>query len=387
MKTYQYRLYPKQPQKKRFQKMTEESTGLWNFLLKKSNEQYRQTGKGIISWYQLQQLCKEYSTSHLYSQTKQDVSRRLAKSFQLFFSKLKKKQYAKPPRFKKESASLTYPQSGFKIVGNKLWVSKLGNIPIVLHRSMSGDIKTLTIKKNRAGQYHAFFSCDIDEKKESAPDTEVGIDVGIERFATFSDGTIIENPRFLSKRQRRLKKLQRSLSRKKKGSNNRQKAKHLLAVAWQHYDDTKRDFLHKQTTKIVSQYRMIAVEDLNIKKMLQNGSSRRLHRSIAEASWNKFVSLLDQKAIMRSGRLIRIDPYNTSQICSGCGNIVKKPLGVRMHECSCGLSVHRDLNAAINIADRAGLARIHACGDKTSVADSTSAASPVMEARTKTGAL
>jgi putative transposase len=391
MKTYQQRLYPKLSQTKRFQTMTDEATALWNFLLQKSNEQYQKTGKGIVNWCELINLSKDFPTPHLHSHVKQNVSRRLARSFTLFFAKLKKGQRAKPPRFKKETESLTYPDgygNGFNITGNKLWVSKIGNIPIVLHRPFGGNIKTLTVKRNRAGQWYAFLSSDITERFEREESKEAGIDVGIERYATFSDGTVIENPRFLFKHQKRIKRCQRDVGRKKKGSKNRQKARHRLAVAWQHYDDAKKDFLHKQTTSITSHYQTIAVEDLDIKKMLENDRPRGLHRSIAEASWGSFILLLGQKATMRSGQVIKVPAANTSQECSGCGRKVSKDLSIRRHDCpDCGLSVHRDLNAARNIAGRAGLARTYACGDKTSVAGITSAASPVVEARTITGAL
>ena len=368
--------------------MLVESTKVWNGLLEKSNEQYRLIKKGITNWYDLQQLSKTIKTIHLHSQSKQDVTRRLARSFVLFFKKIKMDKKARSPRFKKETMSITYPQSGFHITGNKLWVSKIGNIPIVLHRSLSGNIKTLTIKKNRAGQYYAYFSSDIIEKKEPAPeDSEVGIDLGCNKFVQFSDGDSINKPQFLLDILHKITKLQRQVSKKKKGSSNRRKAIHKLNRGWQYYDDSKMDFLHQQAANITADYRTIAVEDLDVRNMLVKQAPRSLHRNISDASWNKFVMLLEEKAVIRSGNIKKVDPRNTSKDCSWCGETVPKQLSDRIHDCpNCGLKIDRDLNAAINIAHRAGLARIYACGDTTSTAGSIPAASLVVEARTITRA-
>ena len=258
----------------------------------------------------------------------------------------------------------------------------------MLHRSLGGNIKTLTIKKNRAGQYYAFFSSDIVETKEPAPeDSEVGIDLGCNKFVQFSDGDSINKPQFLLDILHKITKLQRQVSKKKKGSSNRRKAIHKLNRGWQYYDDSKMDFLHQQAANITADYRTIAVEDLDVRNMLVKQAPRSLHRNISDASWNKFVMLLEEKAVIRSGNIKKVDPRNTSKDCSWCGETVPKQLSDRIHDCpNCGLKIDRDLNAAINIAHRAGLARIYACGDTTSTAGSIPAASLVVEARTITRA-
>lgn len=389
MKTYQFRLYPTTKQQKRLLANYREAKITWNALLEQSKEQYKTTGKGIIRNFDLQNLLPTMQRQHLHSHARQNVSKRLADSFTLFFSKRKKgDKKARPPRFKSRVQSITYPDGlgkGFKICGNKLWVSKIGNIPIVLHRSMSGDIKTLTIKQNDAGQWYAFFSSTFVEKKKQAPDNKVGVDVGINTFAMLSNGDKIENPRLLQQHSARIKKAQRSLSRKKKGSNNRRKARLLLAKRWQQYDDATTDFLHKTSHDLAKQYRHIVFEDLNIQGMLSGKGRRGLHRSIQEANWGKFFSFTGQQAVMRQGQVEKVVAKGTSQECSGCGRVVKKSLGDRVHNCSgCGLCIDRDLNAAINIEARAGLARSHACGDSTSVAGSFPVASCVEEAGTIT---
>lgn len=384
MKTYQFRIYPSLKQQKRLFACFVEAKDTWNSLLSSSNAQYEKTGKGVVRNYDLQKFLSALPRNHLHSHSRQNVAKRLADSFALFFSKRKSgDKKAMPPRFKKGVYSITMPDGlnkGFWVVGNKLKVSRIGNIPIVLHRSMKGDVKTLTIKHNKAGQWYAFFTSTIVEKKRKAPNVSVGVDVGLATFAMMSDGTTIPNPRHIRHHECRIKKLQKGLSRKVKGSKNRLRQKKRLAVAWQRYDDTKKDWLHKQSLLLAKKYRVIAVEHLSITNMVKNHC---VARSISDANWGTFISLLDQKAVMRQGRVIKVDAKGTSQECSTCGRIVKKDLSVRTHDCpQCGLLIDRDLNAALNIERRAGLARSHACGDHASTSNKLLVASAVGEART-----
>ena len=187
---------------------------------------------------------------------------------------------------------------------------------------------------------------------ETKPVTNpVGIDMGISKRLTLSDGETVEKREIDRKK---IIRLQRSVSRKVKGSNNRSKAVSLLAKEWQRVSDKERDCLHRLTAEIARMYDFIAVEKLRTKNMLRNGN---LAKSIQEQTWGKFITLLDEKAESAGGKMTEVDPGGTSQECSTCGAAVKKDLSVRTHKCDCGYEADRDVNAAINILHR-GLASI-----------------------------
>lgn len=178
----------------------------------------------------------------------------------------------------------------------------------------------------------------------------VGIDVGILNLAALSDGTTQKAPRHYRKREKRLAREQRSLSRKEKGSNNRRKQASKVAKTYRKIVRKRRDLLHKLSRSIVEKHDLIIVEDLKITNMVKN---RHLAKSIADASWGTFISILFYKAEEAGGRVIKVDPRHTSQVCSRCGNKVSKKLSTRIHRCPhCGLIMDRDVNAAINILGR-----------------------------------
>jgi putative transposase len=232
----------------------------------------------------------------------------------------------------------------------------------VLHRIPKGKVKTLTIKINKAGQWFAIFTCEVDVKPVKYTSSEqVGIDVGIENFATISNGVIIENPQYLIKAEQRLKRLQRSVSRKVKGSKNRRKAIHLLAVQHIKVANQRIDFLHKTSRLMTQKYGFIAVEDLSINNMVRN---HHLAKHISDASWGVFIRMLEYKAVTSGSTLVKINPKDTSRTCSKCGAIADMPLNQRMFRCVvCGFVCHRDLNASINILRVGqGLPEPYACG-------------------------
>jgi putative transposase len=263
-------------------------------------------------------------------------------------------------------------------------LSKIGNIPIILHRIPKGKIKTLTIKQNNAGQWFAVFSCEIDVPAVKHQSIEkIGIDVGLENFATLSNGDVVANPGHISKSEKRLKLLQRRLSRKVKGSANRRKARFRLAKQHIKVVNQRSDFLHKLSHRLTKTYSFIAVEDLNIRGMVRN---HHLAKYITDASWNTFIRNLEYKAVTSGSELVKINPRNTSKTCSNCGTIIEMPLNKREFHCpSCGLSCHRDLNASINILKvGTDCAELNACGDSTSTTEQ-SVASGTVEAGTTYG--
>jgi len=346
---YKYRLYPSKKQLELLFESFNICKTIYNELLKLSIDEYKITGRTLRCYNYNKYLTGKHKELH--SQVKQNVSDRVHKSFQNFFRRAKDPICKKKgfPRFKSSIHSITYPQSGFKFVSERrLYVSKIGNIPIVLHRIPKGKIKTMTIKRNKAGQWFVIFASEINIKPIKHKSKEqVGIDVGLERFATISNGITIDNPRHIKKAEERLKRLQRNVGRKIKESKNMQKAIHILAIQHLKVANQRKDFLHKTSRMLINNYSFISIENLSINGMVQN---RHLAKHINDASWGDFIRMLEYKAVTSGSRLVKVDPRNTSKICSKCGAIADMPLNQRQFNCpACGFVCHRDLNASINI--------------------------------------
>jgi len=346
---YRYRLYPSKKQKQHLFKSFDICKEIYNELLETSIKIYKETGKTLSKFDFDKLLTGLYP--EVYAQVKQNISDRVSKAFQNFFRRVKDPSCKKKgfPRFKSRIHSITYPQHGFKFLSQRrLHVSKIGSIPIVLHRIPKGKVKTLTIKQNKVGQWFAIFVCEVGVKPvKNTSKKEIGIDVGLTSFATTSDGVFVNNPRYLVKAEKRLKLLSRRLSRKKKGSKNRKKSKHILAKQHLKVSNQRFDFLHKLSYELTKNNKTIVVEKLNIKGMLHD---HHLAKYIGDASWNAFINMLEYKAVTSGSALIKVNPKNTSKTCSNCGAIVDMPLNQREYRCGvCGFVCHRDLNASINI--------------------------------------
>ena len=230
-----------------------------------------------------------------------------------------------------------------------------------MHREIKGEIKTLTIKRCADKWYTIFCYGGVVIDKIKPEEKRIGIDVGLESFATLSNGEVIENPKFFRKSEENLAKLQKRLSRKKKGSKNRNKAR--LKVARQHEKifNQRNDFLHNQTAEIVRRFKIIAVEKLNVNGMVKN---RYLAKSISDAGWSRFVQMLSYKVENTGGKVEQVNPKYTSQICSSCGHKQKMPLNKRIYECNgCGIRIDRDLNASRNILVGLDKSKLNAFGD------------------------
>jgi putative transposase len=198
-----------------------------------------------------------------------------------------------------------------------------------------------------SGKWFACFSCVVEAQQKEKPFKDVGIDVGLNSYAVLSDGTRIENPRYYRNSEKRLVRLQKKLSRKKKGSNNRNKARIKVARLHEYIQNRRSDFLHKASRVIADAYETVYVEDLKIGNMVKNHC---LAKSISDAGWGSFINMIAYKAESAGGRLLKVDPGNTTQNCSQCGEYVKKSLSDRMHSCPyCGLVMDRDLNASKNV--------------------------------------
>jgi putative transposase len=238
-------------------------------------------------------------------------------------------------RFKSASRyrTLNYNQSGFKIdrEHSAVTFSKIGTIPFAMHRPYSGVVKGVLITRS-GDNWYVIIQAEQDVSEPKKEGRSVGIDVGLDSFAVDSDGRVIENPRFYEHSRDRIKKLQQSVARKQRFSKNWKKAKGKLEKAYDHITIQKNDFLHKLSRQYVDTYAAICVEDLNIKYLKENGKSRGLRRSIHSASWGRFYSYLSYKAESAGTELVKVDPRDTTQMCSNCGSIVKKTLSERVHD-------------------------------------------------------
>ena len=249
----------------------------------------------------------------------------------------------------------------FKILpGGKLRLPKVGEVPVRWSRPLPGDPSSVTVIKDSAGRYFASFVVETEPGTLPVTGPVTGIDLGLEHFAVLSDGRKIASPRFLRRAEKNLRRRQRDLSRKQKGSRNREKARVRVARAHARVADARRDFHHQLSTALVRDNQAVAVEDLAVKGL----SRTRLAKSVHDAGWSGFVAMLEYKARLYGRTFIRIGRFEpTSRTCSACG--IKdgpKPLHVREWTCpACGTRLDRDINAAVNVAQAAGLA-VTACG-------------------------
>ncbi len=290
-------------------------------------------------------------------QVLQDVVLRVDRAFEAFFRRLREGQTPGYPRFhgRDRYNSFTYPQvgehGGARLDGGFLVLSKIGRIAVRWSRPLEGAPKTVTISREADGWYVCFSCADVPVQPLPPTGQETGIDLGIEAFATLSDGTRIFHSGWYRKAERALKTAQRRVSRRKRGSNRRRKAVTLLAKAHQTVKRQRRDFHHKTALQLVRENDAIYHENLQPANMVKN---HHLAKSIQDAGWGAFLIILTDKAACAGRRVIAVNPAYTSQRCSGCGVIVSKGLSVRWHSCpDCGTSLHRDHNAARNI-ERAG---------------------------------
>jgi IS605 OrfB family transposase len=273
---------------------------------------------------------------------------------------------AAPPRFKsrkdRRQAIRFTANARFRVLPNgRLRLPKIGDVPVRWSRDLPSEPSSVTVIMDAAGRYFASFVVETGDDPLPGAGREAGIDLGLTHFAVLSDGRKVANPRFLRRAERKLRKAQKALSRKVKGSSNRSKARVKVARVHARVADTRRDWLHKESTKIIRETQAVYTEDLCV-----SGLGRtRLARSVHDAGWSAFTAMLEYKARRHGrdfGRIGRREP--TSQVCSACG--VKdgpKPLSVRQWTCAACSTVHdRDVNAALNILALGRRDRLNACG-------------------------
>ena len=273
--------------------------------------------------------------------------RRVDLAFQAFFRRCKSGETPGFPRFRSQRRYDSFSVGPAKVKKDRVHVPKLGHIKFNLHRPIEGTIKNTILKRDAAGKWWITFQCDLGEAPPKVLiRTTVGIDVGLTSLATLSTGVSIHNPRYFEAGQELLKKRQRDLARKKKGSKNRERARVLVAKAHAHVHHQRLNHAREEAKKLVEQFDLISFEDLNIKGL----ASGMLAKSVHDASWGLFRHAVACKAECAGKTIGSVDPRGTSQRCSRCGALVRKTLADRVHRCPhCELVLDRDHNAAINI--------------------------------------
>lgn len=353
-RTFKYKIKISKPIETTCNQWLEQCRILYNLALEQRMMIYKQSKKSISCYEQINQL-PEFKMAFpefklINSCCLQDVLQRVDKAYQRFFARVKLKQNGGFPRFKAINRynSFTFNVSGWKFENEYLYLPKIGKLKLYLSLSIIGKIKSVTIIKSLTGKWFVCFSCeDVPIRFFPQTDKEIGIDVGIKSFLVDSEGTKVDNPLFLKNSLKKLRRQQRRLSRRVRGSQGRKEARLLVAKTYEKITNQRNDFLHKLSSKYIKENKKIFIEDLNINGMIKN---HRLAKSINDSSWGLFFQLLTYKA-EEAGRLVlKVNPNGTSQRCSGCGEKVQKSLAVRIHSCPyCGLLMDRDENAALNI--------------------------------------
>ncbi len=400
IKAFKYRIYANTATTEKLRWVLDRCRELYNAGLQERRDAYEIMVKRHPNYYDeptRKQLTKEHALGvyeqkrdlveikevirpeyqEIASHALQDVLFRLDKAYQRFFQRVKTGEKPGYPRFQGRTryCSFTYPDgAGWKLsertrpadkkgrVNVSLKLSKIGTVKLNLHRDLVGTIKTLTIKQEGEAWY-AVFACEIG-KQTALPVSyeDVGIDLGVTHFAALSHGEFIDHPRYFRRAEKKLAKAQQALSQKKRGSHRRAKAVKRLAKQHRKVRNQRKDFHHKASRQLVNRYQVIVFEDLQTKNLtkapapkqdeqgnsLPNGASAKagLNKSILDAGWSTFTEMVSVKAAWAGRTVIFVNPFMTSQLCSGCGAVVRKDLSERWHSCECGTELDRDTNSA-----------------------------------------
>lgn len=351
-KAFKYRIYPTKEQQEFLARQFGAVRFVYNRFLANRKDEYLNNKKSL-NYYDdakiLTKLKSEDEFKWLYdinSQTLQSSLRNLEVAYQNFF-----KKRTKFPRFhaKKNKQCIKIPQF-FKINDNKLFIPKLkSGIEIVLHRSLPQNLTCCFVSKTSSNKYYVSFLCEVDIEPLAKSENVIGIDLGIKSLLVISDGLEIANPKFYRKSEKKLKFTQRQLSKKQKGSNNRNKQRKVLARIHEHIANSRKDYLHKISKRLINDNQVIIAESLSVKNMMDN---HKLAKSISDCGWGELLRQLEYKSKWYGRTFYQIDRFfPSSKTCNNCQFVVDKlPLNIREWDCpSCKSHLDRDYNAAKNI--------------------------------------
>lgn len=361
IRTFEFRLYPNTHQRQQLDRVLIESRHIYNEMLAHTKQTYQDTGTFAFK-YALTKAFAGRGKGKVPASTVQMLADRLDKALKRYLRGKEDGLNVGFPRFKTpnrwHSIQLRQHYTDFELDGRYLRTPALtgGRIKIKRHRPIQGTPQTCHLVKRADGHWYALIVCELATDPTSAAvvaDTRpsVGIDVGLKMFLADSDGNTVANPRYYQRSQATLRRKQRHLARCKKGSKRRRKAARSVAQTHLKIARQRRDFHFKTAKHDTDRYTLIAVEDLTINGMVRN---HHLAKSIHDAAWGGFLSILADKAASAGSQVIRVAPYFTTQRCSTCGAYIQKSLSVRTHICTeCGYVADRDVNAAQNILAKA----------------------------------
>lgn len=360
-RTYRYRIYPTVRHRLALEAQLGFACQLYNAALEQRRYAWRGRRRSMSLYEQFRELTEVRAAAigpaKMSCSAMRDPLRRLDRAFAAFFRRVHAGVKPGYPRFRsvRRYDSLTW-DSGYGIRDGRLALRGIGHVKVKWHRSLpaSAVVRTVTVRRV-AGRWFACFSLEVSRSSHiaAAGRPAVGLDLGIEHFATLSTGEQMPGPRAYRAAMRQLRVAQRRVCRRQKGSHRRDNAALLLARQHERIGNLRRDHAHKLTRRLVSEFGLIAIEDLNIRGLARGF----LAKQVTDQGWAAFLRILEYKAAEAGTRLIRVPPEGTSQACSGCRVVVRKVLSERIHRCpDCGLVIDRDTNAARNIL-RLGLSR------------------------------
>ena len=351
--TYQYRIYPTKKQSAIMDKILNECRWLYNHFLGERKNAWEQEQEPLSMYDQIKTLSslkkERTSLGMVHSQVLQNVAVRIDLAFKAFFRRVKAGEKPGYPRFRGAGRydSFTYPQSGYDVGKDMITLSKIGNIKAIIHRTLDSIPKTCCVRRTPTGKWFISFACESEDKPLPESKESIGIDVGLECFATLSTGETIANPRFFRTDEKALAKSQRKMSKFEKATSQRHKACKVVSHIHERIANRRSNFAHQASRQIVNQYGVIAIEDLSINRMLHNHC---LAKSISDVAWGQFIADIAYKAENAGRKYVAVNPSYTSQDCSRCGHRQKIPLSGRIFNCPCcNLSINRDHNASLNI--------------------------------------
>ena len=355
-KAVQVRLYPTALQEALLAQTFGCSRWWWNYALNKSIQVYQDTGSclGQVALNALLPKLKKAEDTlwlaNCYSQVLQATTLNLTTAYKNFFA-----QRAGFPKFKSKQGkqSIQYPQNVKIVDGNVKLPGNIGIVKAKIHRLIEGKVKTVTVSKTPSGKYFASILTEVAGENPTISEGKIyGIDLGLKQFAVVTDGEKVskyDNPKHLAKHEKNLKRKQKKLACKQKGSKSRNKYRKVVAALYERVSNSRQDFLHKLSHKLVSDSQAVIVENLHVKGMVRNHN---LAQAISDCGWGTFTNFLAYKLERKGGKLVEIDRwFPSSKLCSNCFyQVSEMPLDVREWTCpNCGSDHDRDGNAAMNI--------------------------------------
>ena len=375
-KAHKYRIYPTKEQEITLTNWLGQTRYIWNKFLEQNIARYR-LEKKFIFIYELKRQLPVMKKELDWLSAPSGALQAVAFQFDLALRNGYKKKMGFP-KFKcknKSNTGIKISQVGahIKLNGKTIKIPKLGLVKLIKHRETEGRLIAITVTRD-VDQWYVSCLCDVSNQVQQKQITEqsiIGLDLGLKSFAVTSDAEIIANPKIDKQYEKKLTRRQQQLSKKQKGSANRNKARIQVAKLYRKIRFKRRDFLHKLSAQIANENSAVIVEDLNVKGMMSN---HKLAKAIHDASWSQFVGYLAYKLEWGGGQLVKIGRFEpSSKTCSACGNVQDIKLSQRTFTCNdCNFTCDRDLNAAFNIKafgikklNKSGTGLIYACGDTT----------------------